>query len=357
MRPLHLRRPVVLLAIVLILAACGSDPASPERLVSIGSGLQGPAGFSATVYATGLAKVSALAVDAEGRLWAATADYADHGRDGLYLVPRAGADPVEVVRHLHTPLGLLWYGDTLFVSSRERVDAYGHFNGKTFTASRTVVTLPAGVGESNGLAISPEGRIMLGISAPCDACRPTSKWSASVVSFLPDGRDLRVEAHGIRAPIGLAYYPGTSDLLVSMNQRDDLGGATPGDWLSVVRQGQDWRFPECYGQAGAACTGAPQPLAVLDKHAAVSGVAIVTGQLGATVANAALVAEWAGGKVQRVALHHAQGSTIRATSGGDGGAVPFLTGLENPMGLQLSGDGALFVGDWKRGIIYRISAP
>jgi len=59
-----------------------------------------------------------------------------------------------------------------------------------------------------------------------------------VVSFLPDGSDLRVEAGGIRAPVGLAYYPGTNDLFVTMNQRDDLGAQTPGDWLAVVRAGQ-----------------------------------------------------------------------------------------------------------------------
>ena len=83
-----------------------------------------------------------------------------------------------------------------------------------------------------------------------------------------------LKATGIRAPVGLAWYPGASDLFVTMNQRDDLGDATPGDWLAVVVPGQDWQFPDCYGQGGSACDGAPSPVAVLDKHAAVSGVAI-----------------------------------------------------------------------------------
>ena len=85
-----------------------------------------------------------------------------------------------------------------------------------------------------------------------------------------------------------------------MNQRDDLGEATPGDWLAVVRSGQDWGFPDCYGQGGSACDGVPTPVAELDEHAAVSGVAIVTGQLGATVGHAALVAEWSTGTVMQV---------------------------------------------------------
>ena len=87
-----------------------------------------------------------------------------------------------------------------------------------------------------------------------------------------------------------------------MNQRDDLRDATPGDWLAVVRDGQSWGFPQCYGQGGTVCKGVPQPIAVLDKHAAASDVTIVTGQLGATVGTAALVAEWAKGAVLRVPL-------------------------------------------------------
>ncbi len=133
---------------------------------------------------------------------------------------------------------------------------------------------------SNGLALDPDGRIQLGISAPCDHCTPASELSGAVVSFLPDGTDLRVDASGIRAPIGLAYFPDTSTLFVTMNQRDDLGDQTPGDWLSIVQPGQSWGFPDCYGQSSGSCAGKPGPVAALDAHAAVSGVAIVTGELG-----------------------------------------------------------------------------
>jgi glucose/arabinose dehydrogenase len=205
------------------------------------------------------------------------------------------------------------------------------------------------VGEYNELARSPDGRLMMGISAPCDHCEPASRWAAAVVSFLPDGSDLRIEASGIRAPVGLAYYPGRSDLFVTMNQRDDLGARTPGDWLALVRTGQAWGFPGCYGQGGASCAGVPRPTAVLDKHAAVSGVAIVNGQLGPRLANSAIVAEWTLGKVQRVALKNVGGTYVGAVS-------PFLTGVKNPVPVQLTPDGALLVGDWATGTVYRISS-
>lgn len=326
-----------------------TPPGTADGLVAIGAGLRGPSGLVASVDATGMANVAALAFDGEGRLWAATADFEDKGADAVYVIPAAGAAPVKVIDHLHTALGLLWIGDSLFVASKEQVEVYRGFDGTTFASREVIVDLPDKVGEVNGLALGPDGRLRLGISAPCDSCAPTLPQSGTVVSFRPDGSDVQVEAKGIRAPIGLAYYPGTNDLFVTMNQRDDLGDATPGDWLSVVRAGQVWGFPDCYGQGGAACAGAPSPVAALDPHAALSGVAVVTGQLGPAVGTAAIVAEWAEGKVQRVALD-------RAGDGYTGTVSPFLTGIEKPVPVVLGPDGALYVGDWQSGTVYRVGA-
>jgi len=364
-----MRRPIALLLLLSIVAGCtsaaaGTPTSTPtasasasssasgatSTLVDIGAGLDGPPGLMATVYATGLANVSAFAFDPEGRLWAATAAYDDGGDDAVYLITAAGAiTPVKVIPGLHTPLGLVWSGDTLYVASSGRVDAYSGLADGAFAQHRTVLALPAGVGEVNGLVMSRGRRLVLGVSAPCDACTTTTQDAAAVISFLPDGSDVQVMASGIRAPVGLAYYPGTDDLFVSMNQRDDRGDATPGDWLAVVRSGQDWGFPDCYGQGGSVCDGAPAPVAVLDPHAAVSGVAIVTDGLGSSVTSSALVAEWATGKVLRVAL-------TGESSGYTGVVGPFLTGLTKPVPVATAPDGAVLVGDWGTGTVYRIAA-
>ena len=332
--------------VVLLAAGCGGDAA---EVVDIGADLQGADGLQASVYAQGLTNAAAMAFDPDGRLWVATAAFDDAGTDGVYVVEQSGATPVAVIADAHTPLGLLWVGDSLYVAATGGVTAYSGFDGTTFVEHHTVVALPADVGEVNGLALSSDGRISLGVSAPCDSCTPTSEDSAAVLSFLPDGSDLRVDASGIRAPIGLAYFPGTDRLFVTMNQRDDLGDATPGDWLSVVEDGQDWGFPDCYGQGGDACEGAPGPLAELDPHAAVSAIAIVTGQLGDAIGTAAIVAEWAKGVVLIVPL----------TPDGSAAAGPprtLLTGIQNPVAVALGPDGALYTADWATGTVYRVTA-
>ncbi len=336
---------------ITLIAACGgalTPSVTSAPLVSIGQGLRSHAGLAATVYSRGLATVAALAFDPQGRLWVATAAYTNDGKDGLYVVEKAGAAPLEVASGLDTPLGLLWNAGALYVSSTGSVDAYSDFNGTHFLSKRTVLTLPANAGESNELVLAPDGKMLMGITAPCDHCSPPLAVSASIISFLPDGSDLEEYATHIRAPVGLEFYPGTDDLFVTMNQRDDLGARTPGDWLAVVRQGQSWGFPACYGQGGSPCAGVPSPLAVLDKHAAVSGVAIVTGQLGSSVGTAALVAEWSDGVIKEVALSK-HGSTYSGT------VSTFMTGLDKPVPVILGPDGALYVGDWGSGTVYRVA--
>jgi glucose/arabinose dehydrogenase len=333
------QRIAVLVAVILVASGCRTPSAA--AMVDIGSGLSGPTGLAASVYATGLPKVAAVAFDDAGRLWATTADYADSGQDAIYLVAEPGATPLKVVSGVHTPLGLVWVDDRLYVAAQGGVTAYSDFDGTQFATTQAIVTVPSGVGEVNALALAPDGRIWLGVSSACDACEPTSAASAAVLSFLPDGSDLVVEASGIRAPVGLAFDETSGKLFVTMNQRDDLAENTPGDWLAIVRSGQDWGFPECYGQGGADCAGAPSPVAVLDVHAAVAGVTIVDGELGSNIGHAALVAEWALGKVQ----------LVRLDTGAPSAAEPFVTGITSPVAIAVGPDHAVYVGDWATGTV------
>jgi glucose/arabinose dehydrogenase len=173
----------------------------------------------------------------------------------------------------------------------------------------------------------------MGVSASCDHCVPASTYSGAIVSFNKDGSGLRVYARRIRAAFGLALDPANGELLASMNQRDDLGSKTPGDWLAVVRRGTSWGFPRCYGQGGSACADVAAPLAVLDPHAAAGGVAVLDGT--------AIVAEWQLGKVL-------------AVSTASGSSRVLVTGIANPLPVLTLGTGSVLVGDWTTGTIYRL---
>ncbi len=334
---------VALSTLFAALAACGSTT-TKSGLKSIGSGISGPGGLVATVYARGLPHVSALAFDSYGRLWATTSGSSTHKGDGVYLVSRWGARPVKVVGGMVAPLGLAWVGNRLIVASLGRVTTFEGFDGARFRRRKVILPGPESGGENNNVILGADGRLVMGVSASCDHCVPATKWSGAIVSFRPDGSDLRLVARGIRAPFGLAYRRDTKTLYASMNQRDDLGSKTPGDWLAVVERGQDWGFPACYGQQTKACAGKPKPVGVLDAHAAAGGVALLNGELGGTYRSSALVAEWQFGVVKRVAL-----------GGGRDLTTTFLTGFAKPLPVLSTAGGAVLVGDWGRGIVYRIS--
>jgi len=324
---MHLRAVVASSAAAIVVSGCGSSGPG-----AIGAGLSGPQGYHASVYAQGLRHVSAFAWDANGRLWATAAGATTHSGDGVYLIERRGAAPRKIAGDLRGPLGLVWVGDQLIVSSLGRVTAFSDFDGVRFRSRHVILDGPVSEGENNNIVLAPNGRLLMGVSASCDHCVPSSRWSASIVSFKPDGRDLKIFASGIRAPYGLAYLPGTGRLFASMNQRDDLGAKTPGDWLAEVRRGQNWGFPRCYGQ----CRSQPQPVGVLDPHAAAGGVAFVDG-------STALVAEWQLGKVQRVDVATGKASVL-------------LTGFRNPLPVTVESHGTFLIGDWGTGRLYEITA-
>ena len=222
--------------------------AEQRGLIPIGAGLRGPDGWRASVFATGLKHASAFAFDGEGRLWVTTSAAADHRSDGVYVVARAGARPIRVAR-VDGPLGLTWYRGRLYVASIGRVTAFGGLHGTRFTTRRTILRGPVAGASNNAIVATSGGRLLMSVSTTCDHCVRHSKWAAAIVSFRPDGSDLRIFARHIRAAYGLALVPGTSAVLATMNQRDDLGARTPGDWLALVRRARTGASPPATGRA------------------------------------------------------------------------------------------------------------
>jgi glucose/arabinose dehydrogenase len=342
---------VVVLASVVATSPVSATARTRAARASIGAGISGPSTLKASVVARGLAHVAALAQDDDGRIWAATATGTTDDADGVYVIDDDG-DARLVIDDVDAPLGLVWLDGALYVARHAGIERYSGYDGTAFAEHHAVLTLPDDVGLVSGLALTPDGRLVTGVSAPCDSCTPTSSWSASIVTVGTDGSNPQVLVHDVRAAVGFAVVPATGTLLATLNQRDDLGARTPGDWLAVVSAGQSWGFPDCYGQGGSTCSGVPEPLAVLGKHAAVSGVAVVTGALASGAAaganGGAAVAEWMTGKVRLVRFGNTDGSSAAT-------ATSFLAGFEHPAPVLMTRDGRLLVGDWATGRIVAVA--
>ena len=249
-----------------------------------------------------------------------------------------------LARGFETPLGLAWVGSTLYVSARGSVSRL-EVRGKTVVSRRTILrALPFGRHQQDTIAPGPDGRLYLGSGTTCDVCREQDRRSGAILSFGPDGSDLRVVARGLRNPFGLVFAGRT--LYVSDNARDDLGESEPAETIVRIRQGADYGWPRCWAswrlrKLQGRCRGVTPPVAYLEPHSSANSLALWRGAL--------VVAEWGqylserwGRKLVRVNVRTGRSSTL-------------ADGFEHPLGLAVEPrTGGLLAGDWGRGVIYRI---
>jgi glucose/arabinose dehydrogenase len=290
-----------------------------------------PAGYHASVYASGLHHPTAMSFGPNGRL------YVSQDAGSIVSVARGAKAPRPYARGLTVPLGLLWRGRTLYVSESGKVEAL------RAGRRRVVVSgLPFEEHQQDAIVAGPDGRLYLGSGSTCNACTEHDPRSAAILSFRTDGSDLRVVARGLRNPYGLLFVGKT--LYATVNGRDDLGDGEPADSVVRVRRGADYGWPGCWpGYAlrrlVGRCAGVTAPLAYLEPHSSADGIALWRGDL--------FVAEWGeylSSKHGRVLVRIVHG---RATT--------FASGFQHPLALAVDPQGELLVADWGRGVIYAIA--
>jgi glucose/arabinose dehydrogenase len=298
--------------------------------LALAAAIHVPHGYRVHVYATGLQRPTALAFGPDRRLYVAE----DGGT--IVSVARGARRPRRFRTGLVVPLGLLWRGRTLYVSESGRVEA---FHGGT----RRVVLrgLPYGRHQQDAIVSGPDGRLYLGSGSTCDACVEHDPRSAAILSFRPDGSDVRVVARGLRNPYGLVFAGRT--LYATVNGRDDLGDGEPAESVVRIRPGARYGWPACWPSYAlrrliGACAGATAPVAYLEPHSSADGIAAWRGDL--------FVAEWG----EYLARRHGR-YVVRIRRGR---VTRFATGFVHPLALAVDPSGGLLVADWGRGVIYEI---
>jgi glucose/arabinose dehydrogenase len=340
-----------------------------------------PPGFSVMIFADRLTNPRSMLVLPNGDLLVA-----ESKAGALTLLRDAEGDGVAELRStflegLARPYGLAFSGGQLYVADTEAVWQVPYLdNDEKARGPARPITSRGALGSGRGhwtrnLVFSPDdSRFYVAIGSQSNVeLEPNPR--ATVQSFAADGQDQRTFASGVRNPVGMAFYPGTDDLYVVVNERDGLGDGLVPDYLTRLSAGAFYGWPYAYIGANPQ-PGFEAPDGVLERtvepdllfrpHSAPLGLVFYMGDQ--------FPPEYRGDAF--VALHGSWNSS-RPTgymvarvpfAGGrpKGYYEPFLTGFwlggfetayvfGRPAGLAVAKDGSLLVADDASNIIWRVT--
>ena len=294
-------------------------------------------------------------------------------------------------RSLNKPFGIAFYppGDDpqfLYVANTDGVIRFPYRSGdlKARGAAQQLAAhlSPGGLLRGGGhwtrcIAFSPDGKKMYvsigSRSNVSDDAREENR--ARIFEFNPDGTEQKVYAWGIRNAVGIAFRPGSNELWMSTNERDEIGEDLPPDYISSVRPrgfyGWPWFYignhpdPRHKGKHPELADKVIVPDVLVMAHSASLNLCFYTGdQFPAEYKGdifAAFHGSWnrmkrTGYKVVRVPFDHSTGK-VR------GEYEDFVTGFVTPegkvwgrpVGITVAKDGSLLISEDGEGTIWRVS--
>jgi glucose/arabinose dehydrogenase len=156
---------------------------------------------------------------------------------------------------LNQPFGMLIMGDYFYVGNTNGVMRFPYQAGATkiTVAGQKIMDLPEG-GYNNhwtrNLLASKDGKkifVTVGSGSNAQEHGPENEVRrANILEINPDGTGEKIFASGLRNPIGLAYYPGTTTLWAAVNERDELGDELVPDYITSVKEGGFYGWPYSY---------------------------------------------------------------------------------------------------------------
>ena len=362
----------VLLALIAFLAGL-CLPAPPARAQDLPFRL--PPGFRIEVFAGGLGSPRFMAVDPAGTLLVSIP-----GQGRVVALPDRDGDGradalITVAESLDRPHGLAFRDGALHVAETGRVLRFRYDPAALKAAEPVVVVpnLPPGGGHwTRTIAFGPDGRLYVSVGSSCNVCREQDPRRAAIIRYEADGSGETVFASGIRNAVGIAFHPGTGRLWATVNERDWRGDDLPPDYITEVKEGGFYGWPDCFVAGGrpvpddrSAGSGGCPPMAMptieIPAHSAPLGLAFYTGRLFPPEYRGSLFVAYQGSWNRSVPTGY---KVVRVPfqNGTPGAMEDFATGWladgrvhGRPIDLAVGADGALYLTDQSAARVYRIS--
>ena len=368
-----LRRRVAFVAIVMaVLPAIMGQGQPPSAPVAPLSDLTVPAGFTISVFASGLPGARLMTVSPEGVLLVArrrtheVVALPDQNKDGV-------AEPEVILTGQTNAHSLAFRGGYLYIATTPSVNRVRWKNGAPDGAPEVFVDLPTStpaVHTSRTINFGRDGRLYVSIGSSCDVCIEGDPRRTTIQVYDADGKG-RPFAIGLRNANGFDFDPTTGRLWAGDNGQDGLGPDFPPDEINLVEEGKHYGFPFFIGnnrpnptpvtETAPASLKAVPPALELPAHVASTDLRFYTGtQFPAAYRNAMFLAMHGSTAVPPKVGYKV--IRVRMKDGRPDGFDDFVTGWlkddvvsGRPAGLMTGADGALYISDDNKGFIYRVS--
>ncbi len=340
-----------------------------------------PPGFSVNLFAGDLAHPRWMAIAPNGDVLLA------ESREGrITLLRDADGDGVAEIREVFAsgyqrPHGMAFHDGYLYVADQQAVWRVPYEEGALSARGREPVTARGALGAANGhwtrnLVFSPDGRYFYVAVGSRSNLAEEPVPRATVQRFRVDGADQTTFTGGLRNPVGIAFYPGTDDLYVVVNERDGYGEDLVPDYFTRIQEGQFYGWPYAYlgphpdPEFGAVRPDlveiAEAPDVLFEAHSAPLGLVFYDrDQFPARFRGGAFVAHhgsWNRGTPMGYRIVFVPFEDGRPTGGYDVFATGFWRGGSQPAqvwgrpaGLVVAPDGSLLVADDAGQAVWRIS--
>ncbi len=292
---------------------------------------------------------------------------------------------------LNDPFGLAFYPpgpdpQFLYVANTNGVVRFPYRNGDTKArgpAEKLSAELSAGGLLHGGghwtrdITFSPDGKKMyVSIGSASNVSDNAAEANrARIFEFNPDGTGQKVFAWGVRNAVGIKFRPGTNELWMSVNERDELGDWLVPDYISRVQPGGFYGWPWFYlgnhqdprhkGKHPELASKVLVPDVLLQSHSASLNLCFYEGAQFPNEYKGDLFAAFHGSwnKQRRTGYKIVRVAFDKSTGKPRGDYADFVTGFVTPegnvwgrpVGITIAKDGSLLFSEDGNKTIWRVS--